>query len=133
MEVKKQKLIKLVMELGTFFSNCDGKFDDREAAFINDYIEKISCLEGMLKEDLYTIKESVRNTPDIDYLIDETQNMVSSLDEKEQKPLLKTLSYFINGVIEADGIIHPNETIFYQIWKDRLGLNDDLDISEYLK
>ena len=50
MEQKKQQLIKLVMELGSFFSNCDGDFDDRESAFINNYIDKISNVEGILKE-----------------------------------------------------------------------------------
>ena len=52
MEQKKQQLIKLVMELGSFFSNCDGDFDDRESAFINNYIDKISNVEGILKERL---------------------------------------------------------------------------------
>lgn len=133
MEQKKQQLIKLVMELGSFFSNCDGYFDDRESAFINDYIDKISNVEGILKEDLYSIKESVRNMLDMDYLIQETEIMVNAVEDRERIPLLRTLSYFINGVIEADGIIHPNETKYYQKWKDHFELNNDIDISEYLK
>ena len=133
MEQKKQQLIKLVMELGSFFSNCDGDFDEREAAFIDNYIDKISHVEGIIKEDLYSIKESVHNMPDMDYLIQETEKMVNVVEEREKIPLLRTLSYFINGVIEADGLIHPNETKFYQKWKDHFELNDDIDISDYLQ
>jgi hypothetical protein len=133
MEQKKQQLIKLVMELGSFFSNCDGDFDDRESAFINNYIDKISNVEGILKEELFSIKESVHNMLDIDYLIQETEIMVNAVEERERIPLLRTLSYFINGVIEADGIIHPNETKYFQKWKDHFELNNDIDISEYLK
>lgn len=133
MEQKKQQLIKLVMELGSFFSNCDGDFDDRESAFINNYIDKISNVEGILKEELFSIKESVHNMLDMDYLIQETEIMVNAVEERERIPLLRTLSYFINGVIEADGIIHPNETKYYQKWKDHFELNNDIDISEYLK
>ena len=133
MEQKKQQLIKLVMELGSFFSNCDGDFDDRESAFINNYIDKISNVEGILKEELFSIKESVHNMLDMDYLIQETEIMVDSVEERERIPLLRTLSYFINGVIEADGIIHPNETKYFQKWKDHFELNNDIDISEYLK
>lgn len=133
MEQKKQQLIKLVMELGSFFSNCDGDFDDRESAFINNYIDKISNVEGILKEELFSIKESVHNMLDMDYLIQETEIMVDAVEERERIPLLRTLSYFINGVIEADGIIHPNETKYFQKWKDHFELNNDIDISEYLK
>ena len=133
MEQKKQQLIKLVMELGSFFSNCDGDFDDRESAFINNYIAKISNVEGILKEELFSIKESVHNMLDMDYLIQETEIMVNAVEERERIPLLRTLSYFINGVIEADGIIHPNETKYFQKWKDHFELNNDIDISEYLK
>ncbi len=133
MEQKKQQLIKLVMELGSFFSNCDGDFDDRESAFINNYIDKISNVEGILKEELFSIKESVHNMLDMDYLIQETEIMVNAVEERERIPLLRTLSYFINGVIEADGIIHPNETKYFQKWKDHFELNNDIDISEYLK
>lgn len=133
MEQKKQQLIKLVMELGSFFSNCDGDFDDRESAFINNYIDKISNVEGILKEELFSIKESVHNMLDMDYLIQETEIMVNAVEERERIPLLRTLSYFINGVIEADGIIHPNEIKYFQKWKDHFELNNDIDISEYLK
>lgn len=133
MEQKKQQLIKLVMELGSFFSNCDGDFDDRESAFINNYIDKISNVEGILKEELFSIKESVHNMLDMDYLIQETEIMVNAVEERERIPLLRTLSYFINGVIEADGIIHPNETKYFQKWKDHFELNNDIDMSEYLK
>ena len=131
MEAKKRKLIKLVMELGSFIANCDGEYDVRESEFIDKYINEMSKQEIPL-DDLLQIKRSLCTSIDIDYLVDETKKMLEAVEYEEKKPLLKTLSYFINGVIEADGVIHPNETKYYMEWKQRLGLDDDIDISEYL-
>ena len=131
MEQPKKQLIKLVMELGSFFANCDGKYDVRESEFIDRYVNEVSKQDISL-DDLLQIKRSLYTSIDIDYLVDETKKMLDAVKGEEKKPLLKTLSYFINGVIEADGIIHPNETKYYMEWKQKLGLDDDIDISEYL-
>ena len=42
METRKRKLIKLVMELGSFIANCDGEYDVRESEFIDKYIDYAS-------------------------------------------------------------------------------------------
>ena len=131
MEQRKIQLIKLVMELGSFFANCDGKYDVREAQFISKYIDEVSKQEISVY-DLLKIKRTLCTSINIDYLVDETKKMLDAVEGEEKKPLLKTLSYFINGVIEADGVIHPNETKYYMEWKQKFGLDDDIDISEYL-
>jgi hypothetical protein len=87
--------------------NCDGKYDVRESEFIDKYINEMSKQEIPL-DDLLQFKRSLCTSIDIDYLVDETKKMLEAVEYEEKKPLLKTLSYFINGVIEADGVIHPN-------------------------
>ena len=56
MEQKKRQLIKLVMELGSFFSNCDGDFDDREAKFLDNYIDNMIASDQEQREELEEIK-----------------------------------------------------------------------------
>ena len=131
MEQRKQQLIKLVMELGAFFANCDGEYDVREAEFIDNYIAEVSK-QGISKDELVKIKKSLCISTDLNYLVSETKRMVDVVEDDEKKPLLKTSSYFINGVIKADGVIHPNETKYYTERKEMLRISDDTDITEYL-
>ncbi len=60
------------MELGVFFSNCDGNIDKREKNFLDDYIEKMVASGQIHKNELEEIKNSINKTPDIEYLIRET-------------------------------------------------------------
>lgn len=133
MNEKKKQLIKLVMELGSFFANCDDDYNQREADFLDDYVNKIAESQQLPKNELISIRETLQPSIDIKYLILETMKMQESVGKEERYPLLKTLSYFINGIIEADGIIHPNETKFYTEWKKALGMDNDINIEEYLK
>ena len=133
MEAKKRQLIKLVMELGSFFANCDGNFDVREANFIEGYINRISESENISKDELRQIKNSIAKDLDIKYLIEETKNMKEVMLHEEMMPLFKTLSYFIYNVIKADGSILSVEQKYYTEWKAALDLDDDVDISAFIK
>ena len=133
MEAKKRQLIKLVMELGSFFANCDGNFDAREADFIEGYINRISESENISKEELRQIKKTIAKTLDINYLIEETKNMKDVMLQEEMTPLFKTLSYFIYSVIMADDSLLSVEQKYYTEWKEALGLDDDVDISAFMK
>ena len=133
MEAKKRQLIKLVMELGSFFANCDGNFDVREADFIEGYINRISESENIPKEELRQIKKTIAKTLDINYLIEETKNMKDVMLQEEMLPLFKTLSYFIYSVIMADDNLLSVEQKYYTEWKEALGLDDDVDISAFMK
>ena len=133
MEAKKRQLIKLVMELGSFFANCDGNFDVREANFIEGYINRISESENISKEELRLIRNSIAKKLDIKYLIEETKNMEKIVLQEEMIPLLKALSYFIYNVITADGSILSVEQKYYTEWKAALDLDDDVDISAFIK
>lgn len=133
MEAKKRQLIKLVMELGSFFANCDGNFDAREADFIEGYINRISESENISKEELRQIKKTIAKTLDINYLIEETKNMKDVMLQEEMAPLFKTLSYFIYSVIMADDSLLSVEQKYYTEWKEALGLDDDVDISAFMK
>ncbi len=133
MEQKKRQLIKLVMELGSFFSNCDGDFDDREAKFLDNYIDNMIASDQEQREELEEIKNGINKMPNIEYLIMETKRMKDAVEEQEKVPLLKTLSYLINEIIIADGILHLKEARFYTEWKNALELDDDINIDDYLK
>lgn len=133
MEQKKRQLIKLVMELGSFFSNCDGDFDDREAKFLDNYIDNMIASDQEQREELEEIKNGINKMPNIEYLIMETKRMKDAVEEQEKVPLLKTLSYLINEIIIADGILHLKEARSYTEWKNALELDDDINIDDYLK
>ena len=132
MEAKKRQLIKLVMELGRFFANCDGNFDVREANFIEGYINRISESENISKDELREIENSITKKLDIKFLIEETKNMRDIIPQEEMIPLFKALSYFIYNVIMADGNLLSVEQKYYSEWKEAIGIDDDVDISAYM-
>lgn len=121
------------MELGSFFSNCDGDFDDREAKFLDNYIDNMIASDQEQREELEEIKNGINKMPNIEYLIMETKRMKDAVEEQEKVPLLKTLSYLINEIIIADGILHLKEARSYTEWKNALELDDDINIDDYLK
>ena len=46
--------------------------------------------------------------------------------------MVKMLSFFINDVICADGVIDAKEEHFYTLWKQELKAGDNIDIADML-
>lgn len=110
------------MELGKFFMTCDGDIDNREVKFIQDYTDQLAKEGVASQEQIQAIKSAIPETLTIDYLIEQTNNLLTYATEEERVSLLSELSSFIQQVIMADGVIHPNEEKYYNEWKNEITL-----------
>ena len=119
MEEKKKLLIKLIIELGKFFMECDGDIDDKEIKFINDYTDQMVAKGEATLAEMKAIEDSIEKELTIDYLIEQTKELLGYATEEEKGTLREALSSYIQKIIMADGILHPNEVKFYKAWKDR--------------
>ena len=109
MEEKKKLLIKLIIELGKFFMECDGDIDEKEIKFINDYTDQMVAKGEATLAEMKAIEDS----------IEQTKELLGYATEEEKGTLREALSSYIQKIIMADGILHPNEVKFYKAWKDR--------------
>ena len=119
MEEKKKLLIKLIIELGKFFMECDGDIDEKEIKFINDYTDQMVAKGEATLAEMKAIEDSIEKELTIDYLIEQTKELLGYATEEEKGTLREALSSYIQKIIMADGILHPNEVKLYKAWKDR--------------
>ena len=108
----------LVARTGVFFANCDGEYDKLEDKFISEFILQMIKdgieIEDSLKE-LIDIKSEKSS---IDDVINFTKEFLSQVNEDERHQVVDMLKDFIEHVINADGVIHPNEEKYFNQWKD---------------
>ena len=108
----------LVARTGVFFANCDGEYDKLEDKFISEFILQMIKdgieIEDSLKE-LIDIKSEKSS---IDDVINFTKEFLSQVNEDERHQVIDMLKDFIEHVINADGVIHPNEEKYFNQWKD---------------
>lgn len=120
MDKKKKCLIKHIIELGKFFMECDGKVDDREIKFIKDYTNQMVAHKEVTLEEMKSIANSVKQNLTIDYLVNETKILLEYATYEEKESLLDALSSYIQKVIMADNVRHPNEERYYKEWQNRI-------------
>ena len=116
MEVRKDFQI-LVARTGVFFANCDGNYDKLEGKFISEFILQM-IKDGIEIED--SLKELIDIKSEkctIDDVINSTKEFLSSLTEEESSKTVELMSDFIEKVINADGVVHPNEVKYFEQWK----------------
>ena len=126
------ELIKIVAETGLFFAKCDESFDESERVYIDHYLDKLFLNGSITQKQKMELLTKINSDITLSELVSKTNSFIIRTPAEERIPLIKTLSYFINGVIMADGVIHPNETKYYTEWKEMLRISDDTDITEYL-
>lgn len=126
------ELIKIVAETGIFFAKCDESFDESERVYIDHYLDKLILNGSITQKQKTELLTNINSDITLSELVSKTNSLIIRTPAEERIPLLKTLSYFINGVIMADGVIHPKETKYYTEWKEMLRISDDTDITEYL-
>lgn len=115
-----EQLAILLIKIGLFFANCDGVYDPREKKFITNFIMSLE-LNGLI--DTGSLKEDVVKDikyDDINGIIDETNKFIGQLEEDEREPFGSMLNNYIEGIIKADGVIDPNETHYYNMWKEEV-------------
>ena len=120
MEEKKQLLLQVIMELGKFFMMCDGETDEREVKFINDYKGQLIKQGEATQEQLQAIEAAMPDSITFDYLIEQTQKLLGYATEEEREALRNELSSFIEKVIMADEVLHPNEEKYFEEWKTKI-------------
>jgi hypothetical protein len=120
MDKKKKCLIKHIIELGKFFMECDENVDDREIKFIKDYTNQMVAHKEVTLEEMKSITNSVRQNLTIDYLVNETKILLEYATYEEKESLLDALSSYIQKVIMADNVRHPNEEKYYKEWQNRI-------------
>lgn len=120
MDKKKKCLIKHIIELGKFFMECDGNVDDREIKFIKDYTNQMVAHKEVTLEEMKSIANSVKQNLTIDYLVNETKILLEYATYEEKESLLDALSSYIQKVIMADNVRHPNEEGYYKEWQNRI-------------
>lgn len=119
-KIKQMQL--LVAEIGVFFANCDGVYDSREQRFIETFLKELEK-ENQLTDDIkHLILNESKTIESIETIIQMTKDLLSEFNEAEQKEIKSVLSQFITKLIEIDGVIHPNETANYNLWKEQIGI-----------
>ncbi|MBQ2397970.1 MAG: hypothetical protein II304_13205 [Bacteroidales bacterium] len=114
---KLKEIQMLVARTGVFFANCDGEYDKLEDKFISEFILQMIKdgieIEDSLKE-LIDIKSEKCS---IDDIINSTKEFLNQVTEEEQTTTIDLMKDFIEKVINADGVIHPNEEKYFNQWK----------------
>ena len=114
---KRKELQLLIAKTGVFFANCDGEYDKLEDKFISEFIL------AMIKDGI-EIEDSLKEVIDIksekytiDDIINSTREFLKKLTEEEKTTTIDLMIDFIEKVINADGVVHPNEEKYFNQWK----------------
>jgi hypothetical protein len=110
-------VVKLMAKTGLFFANCDGKYDQRERDFIENFIssiEMVGDIDPALKQSL---KDSLNQQYTFDQIVSDTKQLTGGFNEDEQKVILITIDQFISNVVKLDGELCQKEKTNYESWK----------------
>ena len=117
-----QKVAKLVAKTGVHFGAADGKYDDKEKAFVNLFIGYLK-LQGAMEADAESIIKEVTNQKYLlKELVDETNECLKDLNAEERKQTLESMKNFINTIICIDGSESYSEQNEFDQWKKDLGI-----------
>ena len=119
---QKVKFAKLVAKTGVHFGAADGKYDDKEKAFVNLFIGYLK-LQGAMETDAESIIKEVTNQKYLlKELVDETNECLKDLNAEERKQTLESMKNFINTIICIDGSESYSEQNEFDQWKKDLGI-----------
>ena len=107
----------LVARTGVFFANCDGEYDKLEDKFISGFVLQM-IKDGIQIED--SLKELIDIKSEkctIDDVINSTKELLHQVNGEERTQIVDMLKDFIEKVINADGVVHPNEEKYFNQWK----------------
>ena len=116
MNVRRDSQI-LVARTGVFFANCDGEYDKLEDKFISEFILQM-IKDGIEIED--SLKELIDIKSEkctIDDVINSTKELLNQVNAGERQQFIYMLKYFIEKVINTDGVVHPNKEKYFNQWK----------------
>jgi hypothetical protein len=112
-----ERVALLFAKTGVFFANCDGVYDKREKDFINEFVSSLKGISIISDEIAHIILNTDSNEITFESITEDTTRVLSECDKDTNETLLAALENFIDKVIKADGIIHPNEKKYFNEWK----------------
>ncbi len=120
---QKVKFAKLVAKTGVHFGAVDGKYDDKEKAFVNLFIGYLK-LQGTMDADVESIiKEATSQKYLLKELVDETNECLKDLSAEERKQTLESMKNFITTIVCIDGTESYSEQNEFEQWKKELGID----------
>ncbi|MBR6042464.1 MAG: hypothetical protein K6G31_06125 [Paludibacteraceae bacterium] len=120
---QKVKFAKLVAKTGVHFGAVDGKYDDKEKAFVNLFIGYLK-LQGTMDADVESIiKEATSQKYLLKELVDETNDCLKDLSAEERKQTLESMKNFITTIVCIDGTESYSEQNEFEQWKKELGID----------
>lgn len=119
---QKVKFAKLVAKTGVHFGAADGRYDDKEKAFVNLFIGYLKLQGGMEADAESIIKEVTNQKYLLKELVDETNECLKDLNAEERKQTLESMKNFINTIICIDGSESYSEQNEFDQWKKDLGI-----------
>ena len=114
------ELSRLCVKIGTFFSNCDGSFDQSERDFLEYYVHNVDSNLKPTFDAKALIENEIINHSSFDEVVSATNEFLSGFDENERTAIKGTLAVLIDKIIKVDGEIHPNETKYFEMWKKQV-------------
>ncbi|MCQ2207399.1 MAG: hypothetical protein MJZ02_04165 [Paludibacteraceae bacterium] len=119
---QKAKFAKLVAKTGVHFGAADGRYDDKEKAFVNLFIGYLKLQGGMEADVESIIKETINEKYVLSELIAETNECLKDMSADERKQTLESMKNFINTIICVDGTESYSEQYEFDKWKKELGV-----------
>jgi len=115
------KVINLMAETGLFFAQADGKYDDREKSYIENFLNNLSAY-GDVSEVKETVEGALAKKFTLDGIVADTKDLISGFNDTEKAAIVATLGGFIANLIKADGVEAKAETENFEAWKRALGV-----------
>lgn len=114
---KRKELQLLIAKTGVFFANCDGEYDKLEDKFISEFILAMFHDGIEMTDSLKEIIDIKNKKFTIDEIINCTKEFFEVLSEDKKTIAIDILKDFIVKIINADGVVHPNEEKYFNQWK----------------
>lgn len=116
------EMIHLVAKTGLFFAHCDGRYDERERRFIEDYIagiEQMGSIEDSLKA---SVRASLNRQFTLAEIVGDTKAMLTGFTDGERRRILASIDEFVRRAIRIDHHVDTEEQRQYVAWKQAVGL-----------
>jgi len=122
MERETFKFVKLVAELGLYFAKVDNDYDEREQAFLTNYVAELKKSNPLEYAEEELLKDYIDKKFTLEDIINDTEDLLDEYVESERYPLLNTLATLIIQVINADGKVTVEEQEAFDNWKKHFGI-----------
>ena len=119
---QEENTIRLCAKIGVFFANADGEYSESEKQYVDMFLNHLKE-QNRLTDDLeLLVKHFDYKKCTIEMIIEDTKNVLESLNSETQAQVIDQLSCLIEKVINADGHLHEKELMYYNQWKNYFGL-----------